>query len=175
MPPRIPRNKQFVNPTMELLDPMVAALMDPEKERLTNLLERLILSNQKLGGTMNAFYHLGIMYSVISVHHLRGIQVKNLDPALVHEFEVYLEDRDRYETDRKKLSQALSVVLPKCRSLQAIRDALPEALVGFIPQLRGMERMDPEGFLLRSNPMLHEQFKKASDIALYYIANRMVY
>ena len=172
---RIHRNPRFVNPIMELLNPMVDGLMTPEKERLDRTLDQLIITNQKRGGTMNAFYYQGLLYANTPTKYLRGIQVANLDQDLEHEFEVYLSDFRLLKENLKRLTQAMSVILPKCRNAQQVRDAIPEALVMFIPQFRGMERMDPEGFLLRSNPMLHEQFQQAIQIALYYVANRIIY
>lgn len=175
MPRHIRRNPMFIKPEMELLEVLLRELMDPEEERLSAALDKIVVANQKLGGTMNGFYHLGTLYSSVKPYALRGIKVANLHDNLIHEFEQHLSERQQYEADRQRLTQLLTTILPKCRNVQQIRDALPEALVLFVPDLKKRERMDPEGFLLKSNPMLAAQFEEASNIALFYVANRMVY
>lgn len=171
----IRRNPLYVDPVMELLTPVVDGLLKTEADRLAKVLQGLILRNHSLGGHKNAFLHGGELFNIVPRRHFRGERVSPIQASLVSEAEHYSTLRDSVERDRKRLNQALSVVIPKCRNKQEVRDVLPETLVARIPAFRGIERQNEEGFILDGNPVLQSHYQQAVDLALHYQANQLIY
>ena len=169
------RNPMYVNPVMELLNPVVDALLDDESTRLKGVLHDLLIRNHALGGTQDAFVHGGEVFHLIPRRFLRNVEIKSVHPSLADEAEDLRQKRSNVERDKRRLRQALSVVIPKCRTKQEVRDVLPETLVTSIPDFKGMEREREEGFILNDHPRLKAQYQKAVELALYYQANQLIY
>lgn len=174
-PKMIRRNPIYVDPLMELLTPVVDGLLEHESNRLTEMLRDLLMRNHALGGHMDAFLHGGEIFHVVPRRHFRTDRIKPLHPSLAREVEDYRMLRDNVERDRQWLRQALSVVVPRCRDKQEVRDVLPETLVAAIPAFRGVERQREEGFILDRHPVLKRQYAQAVDLALHYQANQLIY
>ena len=169
------RNPIYVNPVMELLDPVVSGLIMPEWRRLDAILKALILKNFTAGGHEDGFLHGGETYCLKKPFYLRGAQISPIHFSLFDDAEFCRQCRDDLKRDIKKLRQSLTVVLPRCRDKQDLRDAFPEVLIRYIPELQSLARSREEGHLLESTPVLHRQFEQAVKIALAYTANQLIY
>lgn len=160
---------------LPLIEIALAEIFQPEREQMQRTLEGLVRENQSRGGTMNAFRYEGLLYSVIPLKHVIHDRPRDLDPTLEKSFLRYQKRMDRFERDFKKIRQAISMVVSKCRSQQQLRDALPDSITHLVPGLKDLPRHDIEGCVLKDKPHLHRQFTEAMDIALDYIANRLIY
>ena len=169
------RNPVYIQPLSELLNPILYAFFKEERDRLTKRLETLIIENQKLGGTQNAYMHGGFLYSTLPFRYFRGIQVKPVHSSLEPDADTLAELMNKLKEDEQKVRQGLSVIIPKCKHKQEFRDALPETLVSLVPELRGMERIEEEGHILREKPMLRYQYQRIVDLVDYYQANKLIY
>jgi hypothetical protein len=56
-----------------------------------------------------------------------------------------------------------------------VRDVLPDVIGNKIPELQGIVRLKPEGYVLRDKPVLLKQFNDCMEIALIYQANQLIY
>lgn len=165
----------FVNPVMELLNPVVDGIMEKERKRLNGVLSKLLIKNAETGGNKSAYIHMGDFYSLIPRKYLRNEKVDAIHSSLVSEAEELRQLLAKLDHDTKRIRQALAVVIPKCRDKQSLRDVLPETLVMAIPEFQGMERLSEEGFLLNEFPLLKRQYDQAVEIALYYQANQLIF
>lgn len=157
------------------LAPLTQAFLGPEIKRQHDILQDLLRKNSALGGHPNGYYHAGQLFALVAPKFLRGSMIGPIHPTLQDSADHLMFLRDRLQADNKRLTQSLTVILSRCQSTQDIRDAFPEALVEEVSDLRSLSRTRPEGFLLEANPLLHDQYQKAIDIALDYKAKRLIY
>lgn len=171
----------MTNP-MEVLEPFgknmivshaFSELFEPEKKAQRRKLELLIVENQAMGGTMGAFRFEGILITLQSTKAFRGQEVLCLRKELEPAYRLIQKAEKNLSQDILRIKQALSMVVPKCRNLQDLRDNLPEAMVSKIPSLSSIPRINEEGFSLNDRPHLIDQFRKASDLVFRYQANRL--
>lgn len=165
----------FIDPVMELLNPVVDSIMEKERKRLNEVLNKLLIKNADHGGNKSAYIHMGHVYCLIPRKYLRNEKVDIIHPSLAEEAEDLRLLLSKLEHDTKRLRQALAVVIPRCRDKQALRDALPETLVMAISAFQGMERLSEEGYLLAEHPVLKRQYDQAVELALYYQANQLIF
>ncbi len=161
--------------TMAFLAPLIQAFLGPEIQRQNDILQDLLRKNSALGGHPNGYYHAGQPFTLVAPKFLRGATIGPIHPTLQDSADHLMFLRNQLQDDRKRLTQSLSVILSRCQSTQDIRDAFPEALVEEVSDLRSLSRTRPEGFLLEANPLLHDQYQRAIDIALDYKAKRLIY
>lgn len=169
------RSSKHISPVAELVDPVCSALMNRETKRLQGVKENLIKDNSSLGGAPEGFLYQGTIYSNAKGPARRAAKLKPIHESLTNRAEDFQFLSNKLEIDRQILRQSLSVVIPKCRTKQDVRDALPETLIEDIPDFRGMQREREEGFLLDENPLLKSQFERAVSIALYYRVNQLIF
>lgn len=175
MPAPLPRSPLYNSPVMSLLDPVIAGLFKDESDRLAEELKALVVENHRLGGTEHVFIHRGEILSHLKPVETRAMPKDLVVPALMDRADNWIRLRDKLEDDTNRLRQALTVVLPRCRSKQDVRDVLPETLVAMVPEFRGIARQGAEGFLLDEHPRLKSQYGRVAGIVDYYIANRLLY
>jgi len=160
---------------LPLLDPLVESVMKVEANRHHHLIMQLINENHALGGHKNGFFFLGMRYSNLETRHVVSENLRYIVPSLTEAAHTLHSEILQAFADEKKLRQSLSVVLPRCKSNQDVRDVLPEVFIREVSQLKDLKRTRPEGFLLEDHPMLHNQYVKAVNIAKYYTANKILY
>jgi|TARA_B110000902_G_scaffold89221_1_gene105952 hypothetical protein len=169
---RRPINK---NPVVGLVDPVLVEIFSNERKLLDTSLNNIIKENQTLGGTMGCFRFNGEILSVTSLRLNLGSIIKDIHPDLVGSAQRYALRCEKLTADVKKLRHALSTVIGKCSHPQDVRDVLPDVIGNKIPELQGIDRLKPEGHVLRDKPALLKQFNECMEIALVYQANQLIY
>lgn len=172
---KIRRQPMYVNDVQELANSLVEQVFSYEHGFIEEETKGLIIANQALGGTMNAFVFHGALHACVPQRTLRGIVVKPLHPSLEDRGERLLSRKTRVDRDHRRITNSLAVVTVKCRSRQDIRDALPETLVNLVPELSQIDRLREEGCLISDNQMLLKQFQDSVTLLLDYQANRLIY
>lgn len=157
----------------EIVDFTLSEIFKPERDSQDRKLLALIQENQAMGGTMSAFRHHGLLVSFMPPRSFFKQEVLNLRTELVPTYERQLKMKSNLNRDILKLKQALSMVIGKCRTLQDLRDTMPEVLVGKLPKMAAIPRLNPEGFVLTDKPAILEQFNSSMDLALKYQSNRL--
>lgn len=169
------RNACYINPLLELVDPVIDSLLQVEDEDLKQKIQELIDENSLLGGHYKGFYYSGDVFSPYAKKLLRGSRIKEIDPTLEERAEYCRARRNRLAEDRKKLQQLLTIIFSKCKTKQDVRDVLPEVIANKVDAFKGMPRQNNEGFILADNPMLMNQYCAAVDQALEYLVEKLIY
>ena len=170
---RLTTRAQSTTPNQHLIDPVLIKIFSEEREYLNNQFNVIIEENQAKGGSMSAFRYNGCSYTNASIKDTRN-DIRELDPTLHERFATYLEGMTQLQKDTKRIKNILSTVMRKCSHPQDFRDVLPDALSCDIPELSGMERIRDEGWVFRNEPMKLQQFQAVMDLAINYIARRLI-
>lgn len=157
------------------LETLIASIMGPEHKRHEKISAQLVVENTSLGGHPYGFYYMGQRFSNHAARHVIAESLQPIRQELIPQAHALYTQMKQARSDEQKLRQALSVVLPKCRSKQDVRDVLPEVFIREVSDFRNLNRLRPEGFLLEEFPMLKSQYEKAVDIAKYYTFNKLIY
>lgn len=146
-----------------------------EKKRLLRREVELVEENKKLSGPMDGFFYKGVLYSDLD-HSIRARGKKgNLHPSLYEAVEAHYKDERETAFDKDRVRQALALLLKECRSLQDIRDALPNSLQDVIPGVREKQRTRPEAYTVVNNPRHYKQYLKLREKIEFYNAAKLLY
>lgn len=170
--------------THELTQVILANLFDAEQLRLTKEIDDIITENQNYRGLDN----VGVLFSSgfydfswfkAPKPAFRGQKVEAPRRVSLHEdlherMQAAVDEKARMEHDRKHITQMLKFLLEPARSLQDIRDTLPEVVVEVIPDLRGMPRQRPVGFTLK-HPIHKQQLDRVTNRMAFYVAIKLMY
>lgn len=78
--------------------------------------------------------------------------------------------------DKKYFTQAFSVLFRNCKTVQDIRDAIPECLLSICPEsLQKSKRTKEEGWTMRNTDVGANKFEKLKNKIYSYIGNRMLF
>jgi hypothetical protein len=170
---RLTTRAQSTTPNQHLIDPVLVKIFTEEKQYLDGLFNDIIERNQAKGGSMNAFRYNGSSYTNTSIKDTRN-DIRELHPDLHAEFDTYLESLLQLQKDTNRIKNMLSTVMRKCAHPQDFRDVLPDALSCDIPELSELDRIRDEGWVFRQEPMKLQQFQAVMDLAINYIARRLI-
>jgi hypothetical protein len=171
----VKRNSNYVNPYTEYTGLFVYEVTHREARRITEMLHSLLTQNKALGGSDYHFEYRGKNYSPYAASVYPTVKVDPIHPSLEEEAEHVALLHDKLNKDEHYLAQHLKVLLLKCRSMQDVRDVLPDILTQPYAGFADRPRTRPEGFLVAQNALLTAQFKTFQDIVRYYISNRLIY
>ena len=160
---------------MQLIDPVVTEIMTKERLRLKKVLASLVERNMELMDSKDGFLLYGEVYTHFPRKVVRHNDLKEIHPSLRDEAEDYKNRQETLQRDSRRIRQALAVIVPRCESRQQIRDALPEAISSQITEFQGMERQNPEGFILEAMPHLKKQYEQAMNLAIAYMAYDLIF
>lgn len=136
----------------------------------------LIGRNAALGNPAHGFLFGGRFWSFYPKKSQLSLSKRVLHPDLQVEGTAYMAEVVATERDQTQLKQRLQQLLRDCETEMDMRDALPEAALQFLPDsFQSYPRTRPEGWPLQSKPLLMEDFKRTTEIFLFYSANRMLY
>lgn len=170
---RFTTRAQSTTPNQHLIDPVLVKIFTEERQYLNDIFNDIIEQNQIKGGSMNAFRYNGSSYTNTSIKETRS-DIRELHPDLHKEFDTYLASLLQLQKDTNCIKNMLSTVMRKCEHPQDFRDVLPDALSCDIPELSGLERIRDEGWVFRQEPMKLQQFQAVMDLAINYIARRLI-
>lgn len=154
-----------------IIDGLIAHLFRKEDQRLSKTDEDIVSRNEKASGSSGGFYYMGQSYGT----SLKGLGYIGLHETLMGEMEAHALDRKAVLWDKQRIRQALLIALKDARTLQDVRDSLPNGIAEFIDQIKEMPRTRPEGFLLESNPRQKAQYFKLREKMEFYLAVRLLY
>lgn len=157
------------------IDSLIEAFFNHQQVRLNKILEDLVARNQLLGGHEMGFYALGRVFSLYGPIKRKGQALGPAHHSLDDEVAALDQERLALDRDKLRLTQSLTVVATPCKSVEELRDALPESFAAHVPAFRGMNRTRPEGWVLDERPALKGQFERMAEIALRYEAYRLIY
>jgi hypothetical protein len=161
-----------------IITTLTAKLFEAEERRLASAIVSLNQRNKRLfDRKVDGFLHSGIFYLPKDASLLGGPgQTKTpLHLSLHGEMETFLKDRKAVGDEHKLISQVLFTVLVPCRSAQHIRNALPECLVGYLPNIAVLSRTDEAAYTIQDKPRALRQYEKALPKMEVYSATQYLY
>ena len=176
MPPKVYRPQTL----MALVNPILEVFLEKEKERLVGVLKALVLRNSELHGTQvvtsrYGFYYKGARFTNFTVPQLRGITLTEVHPDCIEEVDYYIACMKDVEAGHKRIKMGLAVIMNRCQSIQDLRDALPEALVSMLPNLRSLARNKPEAWVIQESPELTQEFNSVIALINHFQINRLIF
>lgn len=160
----------------EVIKRIASSLFSAEERRLELIKERLIVANKELhpGRPHDGFTYEGKTYDPVGLPLGRRTRV-SLHVRLVGEMVEYLKDLEVVWGDRYYISQMLFLLLSPCSSLQDIRDALPNAIVDTLDDLKHLPRTRPDGYTIENSTRTIRQYRKAVTRMEFYATMRLMY
>jgi hypothetical protein len=160
-----------------VIDKIVNTLFAADNRRLQQWIDKLDGQNREARGDnmLLGFVYLGRYYRPSHVEGPDPMGVKPVDPSLYTLVDAFLKDEAAIDEDKAFIRQGLYTILDPCKDLQEVRDALPECLVDFLPELKEFDRNRQECWTIETNPRAQRQFAKIRPKLEAYAVARMIY
>lgn len=160
-----------------VIDQIINTLFAPDNRRLQTWVDKLDGQNREARGDnqLLGFMYLGRYYRPSHVEGRDPMGVKPVDPTLYAQVDAYIADEKLVDEDKAFIRQGLYTLLDPCEDLHQVRDALPECLVDFLPELKEFDRDRAECFTLEGNARATRQFEKVRPKLEAYAVARMIY
>jgi hypothetical protein len=138
-------------------------------------LTELIEANHDAGGPSHGFLFGGQFHTFLEHRDRPTAEKKLLAIALHARGRDYLKDVAMTAKEKTRLTQGVSQLLQSCRSLQDIRDALPDVVVALFSELTQLTRTRPEAWPFEGKPFQMHSYKQTADLLSFYVSNRLLY
>lgn len=160
-----------------VIDKIVNTLFEPDNRRLQNWIDKIDGQNREVcnDNTLLGFTYMGRYFRPSHLEGREPFGKKLINEQLVPTIEAFLSDERIVDDDKAMVRQGLSLILDPCKNMQEIRDALPECLVDFLPELKEFERMTTECWTIEENPRARRQFDKVRPKLEAYAVARMMF
>lgn len=159
----------------ELIAVIIEKLTASEAKHLNGLESELLKEQQEyypkdLGFLVNGTYCSGSNpYVNTAPRHALHKNIAEKGYKLLNSYEILADDK-------KYFTQAFSVLFRDCKTVQDMRDAIPESLLSICPQvLQKCKRIKKEGWTMRNTDVGANKFEKLKNKIYSYIANRMLF
>lgn len=160
----------------DIIVELVGKLFEHECRRLNKISDAIVQKNREITDDHpDAFYYGGIYFSDRYTTTRRGAAIGKLDPSLVPEVTEYLVEKKRIRFDQQMVRQALAITLTGIKTIQDLRDALPNQLAEMLEATRRLERTRPEAYTIQDDPRKMKQYQKLREKVEYYSATRLIY
>lgn len=159
---------------------LVKALISADSKLVHGEIDELINQNNLiLNAQHRGFCYNGLYYkSSIGDSPVAILQDMGYDPVLSKQLVSRVDklaDRWRQiETDRELLTRLFRDLTAPCRSIQDLRDALPECVIQFDPALQGMPRTREEAYTVRCDAALRLRYGMALERIHTYAAMHLL-
>ncbi len=166
-------------PTKFAIIPILDFVFAPDEEHVKKQTLQLIDENYMFSDNPFGFLHRGQTFSTDTKMFFTAKSVRNsmchLDKSLSDRGDALIEDTNNLNRDRQLVTQWLSALLIGLKSLQDVRDALPDIAVNALPDLRGLERTRDVGWPLLNKPFGLFNYEKGYRLFVDCLANRMLF
>jgi len=161
--------KEKLDWTKNYSEQIIEKLFQPEKRRHKQICEDFLKRNNEIiEESCDGFFYMGKAF-------LAAYNAAPLAAELVPDFSKHLSQWNQVRKDQQYIKQVLMNLLKPCIKRSEVRDALPECLVSFFPELQRIVRTREHGWTLKDKPILYEQYQHAlSKIEMYY-ATSLIY
>lgn len=165
-----------------LIEQIKRGLFEPEKRRHTRMIDQLVEQHSEiLNDDLQGFIFNGENY-IHTDARIRHRSYRMLAWSLVGDMETFLKDKRQVELDKDQIGQMLLKLQRHVMNagtgsefeLQEQRDALPDCLLRFAPQLQKFERRYNINFFLRSDRD-RRQFEKILPKIEMYSVTGLIY
>lgn len=160
----------------QIITALIVALFRAEEKRLRKRELDLVSENRKAsGGQTDGFFYQGLFYTDVDHSGVKLGVKASLHPSLVPSMASHVKDRETIEFDKRRVKQALALILRDCKTTEDLRDALPNQLAEMIDQVKGLPRTRPEGFTVLSDPRKYKQYQSLREKIEFYTVTKLLY
>jgi len=163
------------------IDALIPKLFEAEDRYLGGMISELNRQNSEVKKQrFNGFIYMGVKFVPPELRwNLRWIAkqpLPTLDFSLLGSSSEFIVHFNRVDLDKRKIKQALFLLLNQCNTLQEIRDVLPDCLVSLVPEIANMDRFiqDPL-YMMRSDKFFMDQFPRILEKIEFYVMSHMIY
>lgn len=146
------------------LNGQLIELKDRHKEMTGSQLDGFLFRGKRLVPRQETLTMAGPRVIFPPVH-------KNLIP----EVDLYLKDVQETEKEKAEIRQVLSILLRGTKTLQHMRDALPDCVIQFVPVLKPIHRFDEAAWTIKNNPAYMRQYTRVLPMIEAYAVANMLY
>lgn len=158
----------------EIAQALSNGLSYPEVRGIEREQDMLIGMNADLGNPPYGFVLGSAFITNLPRNMYKNVTKKPVHDSLLVPALNFLERRKQLDKDQRMLSQGLLSLLKPCKTLQDVRDALPNTLKQYLPEIQSLPRTREEAWTMQSCPMLKRQWNKTEDLITLYLASRML-
>ena len=153
--------------------------MKPDQDHHKELVEELVEKNHALGHTKSGFIYKDRFITYLPLKQIIHEKREPIDPSLVDEVESLMEMENQRNKEILLLRQGLSFIIRPCKTLQDVRDSLPDAIKSILPETRNLQRTREPTWAIEGQEIqmvLHaQQYAQVSDLINVYYINRLIY
>jgi len=161
--------KEKLDLSKNYLERIIKNLFQPEEQRHKQKCEEfLIWNNEIIGENRDGFRYRERVF-------LSTYNAAPLAAELVPDFSKHLSHWNQVQKDQQYIKQVLINLLKPCLNRYHVRDALPECLVSFFPELQSIVRAYEHGWTLKDKPILYWQYQQALPKIEMYYATSLIY
>lgn len=155
------------------LEQTVDKLFEPEERRLNDLVIELDQANREIKKyTVPGFMHAGEVY--VPKGKQRPKSVPSLAFTLSRQAAQFVTEHKIVEDDKQLIMQVLWLATKDCETVLDVRNALPETIVN-LTSLKEHPRLNEDGYTLKGNERLYNQYLAMRDKIDVYWACSMIY
>lgn len=156
-----------------VIDEIVTTLVEDERNILGEVGGELVAENAKLGGDTYGFMIGGLRISHLQPAAQKGMRFRTIEEPLLKKGTEYLSDLKGYETKVKLLRQGLYTRCRDCKSMQEIRNAIPDLIKGAHSDIENLPRTEKEGWPTEDKPIQMFQFENLKGVCAYFLSARI--
>lgn len=147
-----------------------------EKKRLNEIKNNLIEENYALTGSRLGFLHQGVFHTRADPKKIPPIYRLTIDPSLSDRATVYVEDSSEINRDVVRIWRILLSQMRPLKTIQDVRDALPEIVREFCPEeISNLSRTRPEGWHVAGQQFPTLTYEDAVNMIRFYLTNKVLY
>lgn len=156
----------------QLVIKLVNYICSFEINRIKKREQQLVAENRKLSdNAYDAFYFNG---RVFTDHTSVKLKKMGIVPSLVPAINQLNKETIINNNRQAQIRTGLKDILKECRTLQDIRDVLPNSLAEQIDQVKGMPRSRPDGFTVMHIPRRYARYQKMREEIEFLSAVRYI-
>lgn len=160
---------------MEFLPGIVDDIFSADNKHLLKMKEEVVAENAQLTGNGTGFLYQGEFITILDNPKSQRLAKKYpCHPEVQEAAGRYVRQRDKMRIHRRKVEQGLMIVLRDCKSLQDMRDALPDLLRNSHEKLKDLPRTRDEAYTIAEQPLKQVAYEDTVRLVYRHLASRML-
>ncbi len=168
-----------MNNSYEWIDRILNILFEAENRYINSEVDRLNQRNCEIKKKQfRGFVHMGDHFVPLSMQRIRvhgDRTLPALDFKLMDEAREFVTRRKKIQNDYGQIKQLLYKLLHPAKSLQEIRDSLPESVVAMMPELAKLNRQQDPTWVIKDDPGALKLYNNVLPKIETYAMTRLLY
>lgn len=161
---------------LSIISSVLHNLFSHEQNRLDKYIETIGRENEEAySESLNQFMYMGTVYNPKRLPRMTGMSVKQLHKDLEPKMEAFFKDKKMIDDDRQYIKQTLWKLFNYANDLQDLRNLMPECIIKYIDELRGLDRTKTLDEMLNHDTNTYKKLMKTIEKIEVYSVTRMMY